>query len=518
MAVCDFRFHSYFSIINTSVTAPESRAKHNPFDEDQHSSHAYNSVSSSDITYSASTGRVTFGVAGTYLIVFSVALTLDTGENTTIATIEINGSAQYTSAPFLGNTTYDPLDQTFHLITTVNAGDYLEVSVDSQNSSKITAQNGTSLTVLKANGDYGYLMYTSDASASGGNTEIALFDSNERTADTQTLKNVDYDATYGILTPDNTRKFLMLSTLIGTHSANSGEINHSFFVNGNEIETLPVNMPRNADPLEMSIGLLKSLTADETCSARAQSTVTAGGGGTITANKGTAFSIFDITNNGTDPTAFLSLSVDADSSAASGGGDLTCFDEDGWASYASTSFVTATGITYTASDGTFVVGAAGKYFILWNLVIGTATATGARTVEIKNGTTVVYQAPWHIHTNTDPIEKTVCVILDASAGDSFTFIITAPNGKVDAGTAITMFKVDDGRYAETLYSESTPIAQISDDFTLNNYAIDNLSAQYKKVPKQVPFILGTPGPLSLRGRCFATTETPPNVSTGDKKN
>ena len=527
MATCDFKYNSYFSIINTSDGDP-SAAAYNPFDEDNHSTHAYNSVSSSDITYDSSTGRVTFSAQGTYLIVFSAMLIVD-GTTTIVGSIGINGSAQYASVAFYDGTSADPVDSTFQLITSVVPGDYLEVSVDSQNTQTNAAQNGTSLTILKANGDYGYLMYTSDASASGGGAEIAFFDENERTADVQTLKNVEYDAEEGTLTPDNTRKFLMLSTLIGTHNHNSAEVNHRLYVNGSEIEVLPVVIPAPQDPTETSIGLLKSLTADETCSARAQS---AAAGRTIQANKGTAFSIFDITNNGTDPTAFLSLSVDADSSAMAGGfSDRICFDDGHWTGgVATTSFVTATGITYTAGGGTFVVASAGKYFILWCLGVGSASASTERTVKIMNGVTIVYQAPWYVHKNSDPIEKTVCVILDADAGDSFTFVVDGLNGKFDAGTVITMFKVDDTHTSGNPYIlrghtpgvqinfESTPIAQISDDFTLNNYAIDNLSAQYKKVPKQVPFILGTPGPLSLRGRCLATTETPPNVSTGDKKN
>ena len=499
MSIANLNFHSYFSIINTS-DATTSAVAYNPFDEDNHSSHTYNSVSSPDITYDSSTGKVTFGAAGTYLIVFSVALTLNANSNTIVAQIEVNGTAQYVSAPFFGHSTYDPIDQTFQLITTVDAGDYLEVSVDSQNTQTVAAENGTSLTVLKANGDYGYLMYTSDASASGPAALIALFDSNERTADVQTLKNVTYTAAAGTLTPSNTRKFLMLSTLLGTHNANAGEINHGFYVDDSVVENLPVNISKNLDPAEMSIGLLKSLTADETCSARVQSTVA---GKTITANKGTAFSIFDITNNGTDPSAFLSLSVDGDSDANTSG-DIICFDSGEWGSYADTDFVTATGITFTADGGTFVVASAGKYFILWNLVIGTATATGARTVKILNGSTIVYQAPWLLHTSIDPMEKTVCVILEASDGDSFTFVVDGPNGKFDAGTAITMFKVDDLGDLTLRSTDNTGLISETDDYRINTFTNETLSNQHDRLNSaQVPFVLGVPGPLSLRKRSTA---------------
>ena len=111
----------------------------------------------------------------------------------------------------------------------------------------------------------------------------------------------------------------------------------------------------------------------------------------------------------------------------------------------------------------------------------------------------------------------MCLIVAADAGDSLTFVVNDPKCKFDAGTTITMFKVDD---LQDLHVESIPSDPlITDDFTINNFSIDGRSAQYNKVGiDQVPFSLGIPGPLSLRGRRSATTETPPNVSTGQKKN
>lgn len=51
------------------------------------------------------------------------------------------------------------------------------------------------------------------------------------------------------------------------------------------------------------------------------------------------------------------------------------------------------------------------------------------------------------------------------------------------------------------------------DYVMRTYSIDVLSDQYDRDTEQIPFSLGTPGPLSLRGRNNA-----PTIGSGDKKN
>jgi hypothetical protein len=212
--------------------------------------------------------------------------------------------------------------------------------------------------------------------------------------------------------------------------------------------------------------------------------------------------LFDITHGGTDPAALLSLTVNADSDSLTTG-NKKCFDSANWASYAKTDRVTAAGITYTAAGGTFAVDSAGKYFILCTVMLSVGSSS-ERTMTVKRGATTVYSAPFYVHVNTDPQEKTTCLIVDAEAGDSFTFVVTDPQGTFDAGTAISMFKVD-------FSNESTPSALIAEDFTVNTWEIDTLSSQYNRVVEEVPVSLGTRGPTSLRGRTTSVS-----VTLGDK--
>ena len=120
------------------------------------------------------------------------------------------------------------------------------------------------------------------------------------------------------------------------------------------------------------------------------------------------------------------------------------------------------------------------------------------------------------HTSFDPDEKTVCVILDADAGDSFTFVVNNLRGKIDNGTSITMVKIDD---LKDLHVQSVPAdSLIADDFTINSFSAQGLSPQHDRAgTQQVPFALGVRGPMSLRGRRLDSTAPAPNVSTGTKK-
>ena len=83
---------------------------------------------------------------------------------------------------------------------------------------------------------------------------------------------------------------------------------------------------------------------------------------------------------------------------------------------------------------------------------------------------------------------------------------------------IVVLRNDTEAAEDTSTAESTPSGLISDDFTINSYSQDNLSVQYTRYgPAQVPFMLGTRGPLSLRGRDWAPLDNAAVVSSGDEK-
>ena len=509
MAVSDLNFHSYFSIMtgaDSNALSDSADEEENIFDEDKYSSFTATTVSSPDITFTSSDGKISFGASGTYLLVGDVAWTVGGNTDTTIKVYK-NGSAAYQLAPIPAFASLDPINASYHAVLDIEAGDYIEIKVSTDDTNTITVQNGTTFVALKANGDYGSLKYTANANQGASTTLEVIGDSDLGGTVVTNLNNVTYTAAAGTLTPANTRPFLMLSTLAGVHNKTT-ETSFSLYADGSAIDTTGATIHSSLDPQEVTYGVLKALTGGETASSRFQSS-----SGKITLQVGASFSVFDVSNNGgTYPSAYLSLAVNADSDNNTTG-DIICFDSNEWGSYADTDHVTATGITFTADGGTFVVGAAGKYFILWNLVIGSASASSTeRTVKIKNGSTTIYTAPWLFNQNFDPQEKTVCLVVDASAGDSFTFVVNAPDGKFDAGTAITMFKVDD---LGDLTVQSTPSKQIADDYTINTLNSDVVGSQYNNTTNKVlPFSLGQLDARNLRGR---TTSYSPSIGGKVKK-
>jgi hypothetical protein len=506
-------FHSYLSAM-TNSDSNASAAAFNPFDEDNYSSFGTYSVSRSpDISTDSSTGRVRFGVGGVYLVFFDSPITVS-GATTIVLSLKVNGSAVYTGEGLITTDSVDPRNFSFHTMIEVKAGDYLEVNIDSESSETAVAQNGTSLTILKSNGDYGSILYTADANAAGsGPAEIAIGDSDNGGTVTSKLNNVTFAAATGKLTNTNTRKFLMLSTLLAEVGTN-GEVVHKLYANNSAIDDLPALFRTTTDPNVISYGFLKSLTATQTSSARAI------GAGTITVQQGTAVTIFDITNNGTEPNEYVSLSVNADSNALTTGAEI-CFDSNNWGSYAKTDQVTAKGVTYTADGGTFTVGSKGAYFILCTLVLGTATASEERTVRIKvNGSSGKYTCPWYVHTAEDPQEKTFCCILNLDAGDAVTVTCNSTKAKFDAGSAFTMFRVDN---VNDLHTQEKADDLIKDDYTIKNHDSDVISKQFDTASKtlrnkrgQVPFSVGVPGALNLRRR--GPLSQPHAPKKGDTKN
>jgi hypothetical protein len=341
----EFLYSSYFSI-STAVSGSAIASEYNPFDKDSYEStpgYSFTSTSSPDIIYDKDTGRVHFNAPGIYLAIFSFSA-INSSFTGCMARFKINGTEVFASAEMRQATVTDPSEFTVHALLEMEACDYLEATVDSWGGgdtdnypsgyadNTLTNQKGTSLTLVKSNGDLGSIVYTADANAAGSSgAEFIIGDSdNGGTIDFRTNRirglsgPVTYDSSTGKLTNKNTRKFLMLSTLMASGSAD-GDLSTKLYANNSKIQELPT-FNNNMDPTEqvvpyeMSLGVLKALTAGQTASARVEHA-----SNTVTVKKGTAFTIFDISSNGTEPSSYLSISTAAVSNALSSGAQI-CFD------------------------------------------------------------------------------------------------------------------------------------------------------------------------------------------------
>lgn len=99
--------------------------------------------------------------------------------------------------------------------------------------------------------------------------------------------------------------------------------------------------------------------------------------------------------------------------------------------------VTAVGIVYTNSDGRFTVDEDGKYEISCCLYIETGNA---HSIQVKINGTQEWVASTYVHTSVDPIERSIRVILDLSAGD-YINIESSVSITTRAGTTCNIIRI-----------------------------------------------------------------------------
>tara|TARA_R110001592_G_scaffold137852_1_gene356170 strand:- start:216 stop:1757 length:1542 start_codon:yes stop_codon:yes gene_type:complete len=472
---------------------------------------------SDDIFWNQSVGTFTFRNDGTYHIVANLITESNSGLNTHTITFALNsGSAIYTGAA-LTPAAFDPLSHTHQRIISVSAGDILHIKgVASANKFAIVA--GSSLIINKITSG---VFASSTVSTAGTNNTTSEFNPLDTDGDGpafgstfKVASGITFAGAAGSMTvPSAGRYFIMVNNLIG--AAGSTNSNNTIHIKSGstELYTIDTRVQHQTDAEETTICFIEDLAAS------AVLTMTWDiGSGNCFAAVGTTFTVYrlndDISNRqeALDFTGELIAVVNKASSTASAA-EINPFDED---NYSSADFDTryANGITFASSDGTFTIGEKGTYWIFYTAQISTASDATV-TTKIKVNGTAIFTSAVHIDSLNDPMNRTHTTIVDCEAGASITTTIdsNSPNIQHLAGSSITIIRVPDWAHRET-----TPDALIAGDFTINTQKINTLSRQYDRMPDQVPFVLGTRGPLSLRGRSFATTETPPNVSTGEKKN
>ena len=204
----DLLYHSYFSIITTadsdSLSTGGGDEQENVFLASNYSSFSADTVSSPDIEFDSTTGKITAKATGTYLLVFIPSVTVAGGIGVD-ARINRNGSTEVHLDNLVAFASTDPISATCHRILDLTAGDYIELTVSGTGTTAVVAQNGTSFTMLKANGDYASLAQSGDGVQGVANTlevigDIDLAGSGNIVTN---LKNITYASATGLLTPAN---------------------------------------------------------------------------------------------------------------------------------------------------------------------------------------------------------------------------------------------------------------------------------------------------------------------------
>ena len=178
------------------------------------------------------------------------------------------------------------------------------------------------------------------------------------------------------------------------------------------------------------------------------------------------------------------------------------------------------GMTFSTSSGIITVTSGGYYHLTYVPKLsnnGAADAAVLFTIR-KNSTnctdgTLLHSVTTTIGNATDPIDYVLTTIVSASANDTLSICArdTAGSAKVFAETPsyFSIYRLDTYTPDPSLYSfsQSAGTSASNTNYGINTYSRSN---QYDRNAEQVPFFLGTPGVLSLRGR----TTTGSVTSTG----
>ena len=531
MAVCKIKkFNpSYFSV----YTILDSNTKtgtgyYDTFDEDNYSSTTFtsSSVGTNNVTFDPTNGRFTVAESGNYVVFYSVVAQLEVASNAFVqGRIDVNGSEVYESSQLYANAAIEPREYLFSHVLQLSAGQYLNFAskqTSTAGGAGLIHEKGSYVSIFRIQNDYGQIVYNANGT---NNKNVKTMGGTDTASEISSSSSVDYNSSNGRFTVNANRKFLLFANVLANIDSASGDNNMiqtiNFSKNGSEIADAAAELRHPSDPYQSAYSLIEDFQASQYM----QTSIEGDGVNSFQILSGSTTGIFDISYDASEPGAYLSFTCDSDSDTLSSGTDYNCFDETYWNALNIVEFIPTTNITFTKSNGRFTFDRAGKYFIISQIVIDGA-GNGKRTFFLKKNGTTVYTSRFHLADNWLPREKTYCLIVDVAVNDyvEIGFQSTQVNDSFKQDSTISIFKIDSGTPALDLESrglevtaESAPQAQIADDFDLKTFDIDTLTPQRSRLTDQVPFVLGVPGPLSLRGRCFGQTKEPPIVKPGDKK-
>lgn len=545
MSVLSLNYHSFFCIFTKTESDGGSdilfKASENTTNGWVEGTN-YEVISSSDYDYDPTEGTVRIKSPGDYFILSNIAVLGESGPTDAGYKVQGKKGVGGSFTTFGPATTIRSLmgingtgvtnDAVTHLVVGENGFDdifpvaglrralpqkFIRVQMDGSDEQ---AGIGTSLIILKANGHYATKMYDTDSNAQTDD-DYDIYDTDEGGTLIGTSNGVIVDND-GKFTPSATRKFLVLSSVIGTTNA-STNYRHRVKIGASNQETVDYEMHTAADPLQHNICYATEV-ADSTF-IRINNSTESGASVSFVIKAGTACTLLDISNKGVDPAAFLSFSTTkATDTFSSSSGEKNFFDQDNYGSntITKTDRLTATNITYAADGGTFTFSRSGVYLVALTLDIRMETSFNnppGKNVRIKRtrdgSTTTAYTKVVGGFSISNPKTQMTTTLMSISAGDVITFTIEDLNGTLgDDGSSITFIKVDGALSPKRLKPQETVTKPtVSSDYTINSLDSEVLGNQHDDlVDRRVPLSTAQPGPRHLRGRLTAY-----DVTSGGKK-
>ena len=498
---------SYANIVCTTSSANNVvGTSAEPIFDSDHGSVVFSSDISDDIIYAPTAGTLTFKKAGTYHIVANLITGSDSGTNTHTVTFNLNSdSAIYTGAALVP-AAFDPISHTHQRIITVSANDVLHVKiVASANNIGIVA--GTSLVVNRVTSG---VFASSTVTTAGSNNTTAEFNPLDTDGDGPAFASagkiasgVTFTENAGSMTvPSAGRYFIMVSNFIGVGGTTNSNVVMHLKEGSNEVYTATTRPHVNTDVAESTICVIEDLAAD------AVLTITYDiGSGNCFAAKGTTFTVYklneDVQNlNETLDINSASICVVNKATSTATAVEVSPFDEGG---YSSDDFDTrySNDMTHTTSTGVFQPLFEGKYWIFYSGYLTIASDDDVVT-KLKHNDTVILEGSAKIDSLDDPHNRSYTTVIDCRRTDTLSVTVDSDGQdiQIQPGTSFTVVRLSDWAIGETTPAESV---NARDDYKIDSFG--QLSKQHRRHTDQVPFVLATPGPLSLRQRNSAAIIT-----------
>ena len=182
--------------------------------------------------------------------------------------------------------------------------------------------------------------------------------------------------------------------------------------------------------------------------------------------------------------------------------EVSPFDEGG---YSSDDFDTrySNDMTHTTSTGVFQPLFEGKYWIFYSGYLTIASDDDVVT-KLKHNDTVILEGSAKIDSLDDPHNRSYTTVIDCRRTDTLSVTVDSDGQdiQIQPGTSFTVVRLSDWAIGETTPAESV---NARDDYKIDSFG--QLSKQHRRHTDQVPFVLATPGPLSLRQRNSAAIIT-----------
>ena len=489
--------------------------------------------STPDISFDSTTGKITFGVEGTYLIytnlgVIEIPSFTSTDTTTVTAKIKINGGTDWEAD--VSKTGVDiPLDPRHkeeivgHIVRDVGAGDTVEVTVVTSNSETVQLAGGAHITVVKIHGQYGHVHYTASSNETAANTAAVLGDSDLGGTTTVKTSGVTFTASTGIFTVGTTGNYLMLGHEYAENTDGSGNASgnrHMIYVTGSLTSRHSMNQPDGHNDPGTMLWYGKLVSSEAGCSFRKQHVKKS------KINKGSSFSLIDIQGKtGTASSGIGSsgefMGETTDPGAAENTGTQILFDSDDGFSAIETNGrlagLAGNTFTFTSSAGKFSPSVSGTYLIslIYQTSVSSGAGASAHTLSLNVNGSAIFSKKGSISSTSDGGLNTFLVVCDLNSGDEIQFVTVNP--KTTSPIAwVTMVKIDSIKNRQKrLTIEERASSQIAKDGTINTFERDVIGKQYSTLTDRVlPFSKAIGGPTNLRGR---TTAYAPSLGGSEKK-